>query len=221
MLLSPRPPFPMNENRVSEMLYCCFRVGILFVVNKQRASVPGYQDFPVIVWHKASDLSAYDPQAIFDFSRIAILSALQSSSKTCSKITARSSRLLHTEIKMNSNLDVGGQSSVLAISAINLNAESHQDTSFLSYYRVFSAGKPVTEFCCKACGKELGNVAPEKCHRCRPFVENLRSYERKVVGFVQLPNGDMVGEYLVSANLFILKSCFVGTSGEQDGLQIQ
>lgn len=117
---------------------------------------------------------------------------------------------------MDLNPNVEGQSSELAISAINLNAESHQETFLLSYYRVFSAAKPITEFCCKACGTELGNVPPDKCHRCRPYAENLQSYERKVTGFTQLPNEDMVGEYYVLAKLFILESCIVESSGEKD-----
>lgn len=104
--------------------------------------------------------------------------------------------------EMKSDLNLGGQCSELAISALNLNAESQaQDKSFLSYYRLFYLGKAVSEFYCKACKSGLGHVAPDKCDRCRPCAEKLQSLERKVVGFTQVPNGIMVGEYLVSASL--------------------
>ncbi|KAF6227679.1 hypothetical protein HO173_012009 [Letharia columbiana] len=100
---------------------------------------------------------------------------------------------------MNSNLNLGRQYSELAISAINLNAESQaQDKSSLSYYRLFYLGKPVSEFYCNACQRTLGHIAPDKCDRCAPFAGNLRSLERKAVGFTQLPNGAMLGNYLVS-----------------------
>lgn len=103
---------------------------------------------------------------------------------------------------MDSNLNVRGQYSELAIRAINLNAKSPApNKSFLSYYRLFHLGTPVSEFYCKACSSDLGLVAPDKCGRCRPFAENLGSLERKVVGFTPLANGTIMGEYLVSATL--------------------
>ena len=99
---------------------------------------------------------------------------------------------------MNSNLNLEGQCNELGISSINLNAESQaQDKSSLSYYRFFYLGKAVSEFYCKACKNGLGHIAPDKCDRCRPFAENLQSSNRKVIGYTQVPNGIMVGEYLV------------------------
>lgn len=105
---------------------------------------------------------------------------------------------------MGPHINVGGQYSELAISAINLNADSQaQDKSFLSYYRLFYSGKPVSEFYCKTCKNGLGHTAPSKCDRCGPFTRNLESLERIVVGFTQVPNGITMGEYQVSATLSV------------------
>ena len=134
----------------------------------------------------------------------AATSATQSSSNLATKTLQdlTSSRLLYTEIKMNSNIHVGGQYSELALSAINLNGGSlTQDKSSFSYYRLFYLGKPVSEFYCKACQNGLGHIAPEKCNRCdrcRAFNDNLGSSERKVVGFNQCADGITMGEYVVS-----------------------
>ena len=100
---------------------------------------------------------------------------------------------------MHSNLKVGGQYSELAISAINLNAGSQtQDKSSLSYFRLFYLGKPVSEFYCKTCDNGLGHIAPNKCDRCKPCAGILGSLERSIVGFTQLANGIIIGEYLIS-----------------------
>ena len=100
---------------------------------------------------------------------------------------------------MIANVDIGSQYNELAISAINLNAESQaQGKSSLTYYRLFYLGKPVSEFSCKACHKSLGHIPPVKCGRCSPFADGLWISERKIVGFSQLADGITVGEYLVS-----------------------
>ena len=101
---------------------------------------------------------------------------------------------------MDSNVNVEGTYSELAISALNLNAESPvQDQSSLSYYRLFYLGKPVSEFYCKMCNIGLGHIAPSRCNRCRPFAKILEPLERTIVGFTQVPYGITMGEYLVYA----------------------
>lgn len=103
---------------------------------------------------------------------------------------------------MDSNVNVEGTYSELAISAINLNVESEvQYQSSLSYYRLFHLGKPVSEFCCKTCKTGLGHTAPSKCDRCRPYTKSLQSLERTVVGFTQIQNGIVMGEYLLSLSV--------------------
>ena len=97
---------------------------------------------------------------------------------------------------MFTNIDAGAQYNELAISAINLNAES-QGKSSLTYYRLFYLGKPVSEFSCKACHNGLGHVPPVKCGRCSPFADGLGIAERKIVGFSQLADGITIGEYLI------------------------
>lgn len=100
---------------------------------------------------------------------------------------------------MTPDLKIGGHYSELAISAINLNAESQApEKSSLSYYRLFRSGKPVSEFYCKACEKRLGPIAPTKYDRYGPFTATLGSMERRCVLFAQRANGIVVGEYLVS-----------------------
>ena len=108
---------------------------------------------------------------------------------------------------MSPHLNIGGQYSELAISAINLNADTHRtqgkSSPPFSYYRLFYLGKPVSEFYCKACQNGLGAVAPDRCERCRPFVvvgggENMGSVERVVVGFSQVADGIAMGEYSIS-----------------------
>lgn len=105
---------------------------------------------------------------------------------------------LNTKIEMITNIDAGAQYNELAISAINLNAESQaQGKSSLTYYRLFYLGKPVSEFSCKACHKTLGHMPPVRCGRCSPFADGLGIAERTIVGFSQLADGITVGEYLV------------------------
>ena len=101
---------------------------------------------------------------------------------------------------MITNVDTAAHHTELALSAINLNAESHQaqGTSPLTYYRFFYSGKPVSEFNCKACHKGLGHMPPVKCGRCSPFADGLGTSERTILGYSQLANGITVGEYLVS-----------------------
>ena len=111
-------------------------------------------------------------------------------------ITATLLPFLHTKIEMITNVDVGAQHNELAISAINLNAESQGKPS-LTYYRLFYLGKPVSEFSCKACHNSLGRLPPVRCGRCSPFADGLGISERKIVGFSQLADGITVGEYLV------------------------
>ncbi|KAK0514259.1 hypothetical protein JMJ35_002876 [Cladonia borealis] len=37
----------------------------------------------------------------------------------------------------------------------------------LQYYRKFAKGKPISEFCCKTCNLELGDLPPSTCDMCR------------------------------------------------------
>ncbi len=107
---------------------------------------------------------------------------------------------------MSSNLHLGGLYNELAIGAINLNADAHRtqgkSSPPFSYYRLFYLGKPVSEFYCKACQNGLGDIAPDKCERCRPFVlvaggENMGAVERVIVGFSQVAEGIAMGEYSI------------------------
>ena len=82
---------------------------------------------------------------------------------------------------------------------MNLDADHQkQGKSSLVYYRLFSSGKPATVFQCKACNNSLGQMVPDKCDRCEPFaVKRLASSERKIVGYVQLADGIVMGEYML------------------------
>ena len=200
---TPKTLFQCKNKEFPKLTHCCVRVESLFVINEEKACAPDHQEILNIVWHKASELK---------YLRFSSHLGLPKRCNTLSdaiifgprsNITARSSGLLYTGTEMNSDLNVGGQYSELAISAINLNAESQgQDNSSLAYCRLFSSGKPVTEFYCKACQESLGHLAPDNCGRCRPYAENLGSLERMVVGFTQFANEVVMGEYLISAELF-------------------
>ena len=37
----------------------------------------------------------------------------------------------------------------------------------LQYYRKFAKGKPISEYCCKTCDHELGDLPPNTCDMCR------------------------------------------------------
>lgn len=198
----------MNEQRVSKLSHCCDRAESLLAMSEERLCAPNHQDFLPIVWHKASKLKFLRSPIPHGLSSVATPLATQSSSTPA----AKSSQHLYTEIKMDSNFNIGRQCNELAIGAINLNAGSQaQDKSSLSYYRLFYTGKPVSEFCCKACNNGLGHIAPDKCYRCRAFAGNLESSERKVVGFTQLASGIMMGEYLVSGVLLLPLSLQAGS----------
>lgn len=94
---------------------------------------------------------------------------------------------------MDSNSD-----NELAIGSIDLNANSQAPCkSPFFYYRLFSAGNPISEFYCKLCNNSLGHIPPHKCDRCRISVGGIGCSERRVVGFTQLTDGIMMGEYLI------------------------
>ena len=114
--------------------------------------------------------------------------------------TATVPPFLHTEIGMITNVDTRAQHTELPIRSINLNAESQAQgkKSSLTYYRLFYLGKPVSEFSCKACHNGLGHMPPVQCGRCSPFADGLGTSERTILGYSQLADGIIVGEYLVS-----------------------
>lgn len=91
----------------------------------------------------------------------------------------------------------------LAIGSIDLNADSHpprkSPCSFFSfsYYRLFSAGNPISEFYCQRCNNSLGYIPPHRCDRCRTSVGDIGCSERRIVGFTPLTDGVMMGEYLI------------------------
>lgn len=92
----------------------------------------------------------------------------------------------------------------LAIGSIDLNADSQASCkSPFFYYRLFSAGNPISEFYCKLCNNSLGHIPPHKCDRCRIAVEDIGCSERKVVGFTQLTNGIVMGEYLIMTRVIV------------------
>lgn len=86
----------------------------------------------------------------------------------------------------------------LGIGAMNLGAGSQNPgTSPLVYYRLFSSGKPVSVFQCKACNNSLGHMVPDRCDRCEPLAaRTVAASERKIVGYVQLADGIVMGEYM-------------------------
>lgn len=51
-----------------------------------------------------------------------------------------------------------------------LNSSQPLQSEFcLNYYRSFANGRPVSEFYCKTCNSELGDVPPSTCDMCRRY----------------------------------------------------
>ena len=74
------------------------------------------------------------------------------------------------------------------------------DKSTLFYCRVFSFGMPISEFYCKVCDKDLGDIPPDICDQCGIMLKRSGPRERTIVEFIPVIHGLMVGVYQLTAD---------------------
>lgn len=131
-------PLSINEQRVSKDLPYCVHAESLFIRDQEKHLSCRSSRPPCDCVLKQASSSAYKFRLLKSCNTLSSVIIFDFPRRTPAGIL--SAAIPRTD--MDSDLNLGSQYSELAISALNLNAESQaQDKSFLSYYRLFYLGK--------------------------------------------------------------------------------